>query len=421
MSTFSFFPNRKRDIARLIEQSRLLFDAESKQNFAEQVSEVFDPLIDRRLSKAERVNEPLQQTILFELCGLIGTLTLTDTYFIDQYKSVLDDLIDACRWKIRIKDIPFVEMAQNSGQRQMDIRRWITQLRERQKPSHAQKLALLLTPTDQQEVAYRTLRSYLAYLEKQNQPIHTTPLFWLRNGRVQLRINLFRESLLEQIALRVYLFHKSSEAGFIEESLSKVKHWVTAQVAERAEGMGSELTEGINDIVSKVKLEFINKCQRYRADPETFYLDARLTSYLTGFVKRSAAISKLLAAQKQDGNEDELASEGTSTEYTPYDNDPYEADDLGDDGAFAFEASDPLEDQRNIMRSCLKLLCDTCRELITRHYNDGFSQPVPFKTLAIEFGESAKTLESRYIKCMERLKKMAQDAYKKQQLIPYPR
>jgi DNA-directed RNA polymerase specialized sigma24 family protein len=73
------------------------------------------------------------------------------------------------------------------------------------------------------------------------------------------------------------------------------------------------------------------------------------------------------------------------------------------------------------MRSCLKLLCDTCRELITRHYNDGFSQPVPFKTLAIEFGESAKTLESRYIKCMERLKKMAQDAYKKQQLIPYPR
>ncbi|QHW00482.1 sigma-70 family RNA polymerase sigma factor [Spirosoma endbachense] len=421
MSTFSFFPNRKRDIARLIEQSRLLFDAESKQNFAEQVSEVFDPLIDRRLSKAERANEPLQQTILFELCGLIGTLTLTDTYFIEHYKTVLDDLIDACRWKIRIKDIPFVEMAQNSGQRQTDIRRWITQIRERQKPSHAQKLALLLTPTDQQEVAYRTLRSYLAYLEKQNQPIHTTPLFWLRNGRVQLRINLFRESLLEQIALRVYLFHKSSEAGFIEESLSKVKHWVTAQVADRAEGMGPELIEGINDIVSKVKLEFINKCQRYRADPETFYLDARLTSYLTGFVKRSAAISKLLAAQKQDGNEDELATKNASTEYTPYDTDPYEADDLGDDDVFAFDTSDPLEEQRDIVRSCLKLLCDTCRDIIMRHYNDGFSQPVPFKTLAIEFGGSVKTLESRYIKCMEQLKKLAHDAYKKQQLIPYPR
>lgn len=406
MSTFPFFSNRRKDITQLVEQSKNLFDASSQQKFAIKVGSVFDPLVEQRLSKTERMNEPLRLVIHFELCGLICSLPPADTYFVEHYKIVLDELIKACRWKQLISDIPFAELAERSASRQTDISRWITRFRERQKPGQLKRLALMLTEKDQQAVAYRTLRTFLAFLNHQP-AIESKALFWLRDGRVQLRFSLLREYLFEQIAFRVYMFHTASEASFIEESLSDVKNWVRARVAERTKGIGPELEDGINDIVSTVKLEFITKCQRKKSDPEAFYLDSSLATFLIGFVKRKRAIDKLLGEQQQEVKDDEQAVQEANPE-----NDFIDTDELPDDTYF-FDAPDPWEDQRNILRRCLQLLEEKCRDLIMRHFNDSFSSTIPFKTLALELNESAKSLESRYHNCMEKLTKMVLGAYNK--------
>lgn len=402
MSTFSFFSSHKRKIARLVEQSRNLPDDGAKQEFSAQVGLLFDELIERRLSKTECTDEQLRHSIHFELCGLISTLPASDTYFVEQYKIVLDELVEACRWKHVLTEIPipFAQIAESSVSRQTDVRQWITRIRERRPPDHLNRLALMLTEEDQQAVAYRTLRAFLACLSKQSQPIPTTALFWLRNDRVQLRIHLVREYLFEQIAFYVYLVHTTNEATFIEESLTDVRNWVMARVAERQKSVGPELTEGINEIISQVKVDFIAKCQRKQRDQEAFYLDAKLSTMLIGFVKKCSAINKLLAKQNQDDTD---TDEEPVDEDTSYNNELPEDDDLPGE-TDPPDSPDPWEEQRNRLYRCLALLEEKCQVIIRRHFNNGLSQPVPFQTLAFELGESAKTLESRFYACMEKLK-----------------
>lgn len=397
MATFPFFSNRSRDITRLVEQGRALPDEAAKEAFAFQVGLVFDPLIERRLSRTEQDDDLFQQSLLFELHSLIVTLLPTDTYFIASYKAVLNELIDACRWKHRLKTIPFEEGARNSQQRQTDVLQRIIHLANGPEPTLIGRLARMLTEEDQQAVAYRTLRAFLSCLYREKPLIHTTALFWLRDGRVQLRSKLVREYLFEQIAWRVYLFHTTDEARFIEEALIHVHHWVKHEVIKRTGAISIELEEGIKDIVGQMKVDFLRKCQRWQAAPETFYLDAKLATYLFAFVKRSHAIDKLLGLENEEIKPEEIPGDDEST---TQDNESYTNWTSSGD-------SDYADERKSLLRRCLNALEEKCRFIITRHFDNDFSEPVPFQTLAFELGESPKTVESRFYDCMNKLKKLA--------------
>ena len=402
MATFSFFSNRSREVARLVEQGKGLIDEAAKEAFAFQVAQVFAPLIERQLSRAEQDDDLLIQSISSELQGLIVTLLPTDTYFVAHYQNVLKELIDACRWKRLLKTIPFEESARSSQQRQTDVLQRITHLANGPEPTPLRRLTRMLTETDQQAVAYRTLRAFLSCLYQEKQSIHTTELFWLHEGRVQLRNKLIREYLFEQIALRVYLLHSTDGAFFIEEAFIKVAHWVRSEVIRRAGSINPILEEAVKDIVSQIKVDFFRKCQRWQAEPETFYLDAKLTTYLYGFVKKNHAIDKLPGLRKEGVKVEEMPEE-----------DPEQDNESFDDNNETYGTWNPSEDkenvseQKSILRRCLDALSDKCRFIITRHFDNDFSDTVPFQTLAFELGESPKTVESRFYDCMDKLKKLA--------------
>ncbi|WP_020601362.1 sigma-70 family RNA polymerase sigma factor [Spirosoma spitsbergense] len=398
MDTFPFFSNRRRAIARLVEQGKALINDAAKEEFTFQINEVFNPQINSRLSRAEQNDEILQQSILFELHGLTITLLPSDTHLITNYKSVLDELIDACRWKHTLRKIPFGEAAQSSQQRQTDVLQGIIHLANGPEPTRIRRLTRMLTKSDQQAIAYRTLRAFLSCLYQEKQPIQTTALFWLRNGRVQLRIKPIRAYLFEQIALRVYISHTPTEAFFIEEALISVHHWVRSEVIKRVQTINAELEEGMKDIVSQVKLDFLRKCQRWKAEPEMFYLDAKLATYLFAFVRKSHAIDKLLGIENEEIKPKEKPEDN---------NDSFDDQNGSYTNWHSSGDRDYLDEQKSILHRCLKKLGEKCRAIILRHYDSDFSEPVPFQTLAFEWRESPKTVESRFYDCMEKLKKMA--------------
>ncbi|RIV21470.1 sigma-70 family RNA polymerase sigma factor [Fibrisoma montanum] len=396
MALFDFLSSRRKpDIQALVRQGRHLTDAASIREFSNQVRATFAPLLDSRLPPNNPANSPLRTTVFFELCGLIQTLLEDDRYFISHYETVLDELITVCRWKQQLSNVSPEAAAAADKSLQLAIQKRLTYWQNSQKGTHHHRIIRLLHPDDLPIVARRTLRAFVARYKRQQSE---EPLFWLREERVELCFPLIKDYFFEQSAFWVFLFRGPNEAAFIDDALGNVRGWIRRRVIDDERPPEPELLNGINDIVSKVQFDFMQKVEGFRANPDSFYLDAGLATYLIGFVKQSRAIWKLLTG---------LYKQPISDNEPPADED--EA--VGDADTGNLPATDDAADEDDYLyaklRQCMASLSQEERDIIYAHHDHDYSDTVPFETLASRLKKSVKSLEGIYKRSLDKLKKCA--------------
>ncbi|GAB3566989.1 hypothetical protein GCM10027578_16930 [Spirosoma luteolum] len=373
--------------------------------FGAQFQALFDPLIRERLTQAEQADAWLVGMVRVELFSLLTGLPDPGMFAADQHRLVVAQLVDACRWRglIRRQDpkaarFSIDALVQQSRHWQVAIEQVLTQLRQGPPANQLKRLASLLTDSDVDAVVYRTMRALLTGWCKESSTLETAPVFWLRNNGIELRPQLFKEYLTDQIALRVYLFHSREEAYFIETATLIVSGWVRQKIRRQVGALTDRLSAGIEDMISKVKFDFIRKCDRYASQPEEFMLDARLTTFLYAFVKVSHAIDKLLESVSSSSPQTAAEFDEWMVQTDPVTGLPETADDAGDDY---------LDEQKRWLDRLLARLPGDCEKLIRSRYNNEYSDLVPFFTLSIAYKQNQKTLEGKVNACLEELKEMA--------------
>ncbi|CCH52537.1 hypothetical protein BN8_01546 [Fibrisoma limi BUZ 3] len=393
MALFDFWSSRRKpDIQALVRQGRTLTDAASALAFARQVKAIFDPLLDSRLPPSNPANGPLRAIVIFELCGLIQTLPENDRYFISHYEKVLDELITVCRWKQQLSKLSPEAAAAADKSLQLAIQKRLTYWQNSQKGTHHHRIIRLLQPDDLPIVARRTLRAFVAWFKRQKSE---EPVFWLREERVELCFPVIKDYFFEQSAFWVFLFRGPNEAAFIDEALGNVRGWIRRRVIDEERPPEPELLNGINEIVSQVQFDFMQKVNGFRANPDSFYLDAGLTTYLIGFVKQSRAIWKLLTGfYKQPISDTEPPADEDDAVGSADPGDLPAMDDTADEDDYRYAK----------LRKCMAALSQEERDIIYAHHDDDYSDTVPFQTLASRLKKSVKSLEGIYKRSLDKLK-----------------
>lgn len=407
-----FFAGKSKQIEALIKAGKEVQDGPSRDAFVAQVYTVFKGTIHNKASliiPSGPLLLALEEEILNELCHVIGTLSLRNTYFVRNFKQVIEQLARACYWKISVRNIRLretnPEKTDELGQIwKPTIRRWMAAYAPNRLALRNKRLLDLLNDREKDEIASRLVRAVIAFYQKNDQP-----LFVLNHENLELGDTFRRMYLSDQIALYIYLFKDKEEALFILEAAAKNKQWVRQILTAYSDLDGSELEKTASDIVSQVQIEFIQKYDRQIDPANPFYLDVQLTTFLQSFIKKKHDVEKALARMSErrgiDDQIDRLDDESGQDvpDRTPDEN---------------------REEQLDVLNVCLSPkseLKPECRQLFVARYNNLYSEERSINDMTDQFGKTTRELHHLYDTCRELLLQCVKRELTKRQLIIRPR
>ncbi len=294
------------------------------------------------------------------------------------YKPFIAELAESCRWKKRLPGLPITEAAALSEQWLPGIEAEMMQLMAKpvtatEPPTRIRRhLGLLSATVDYPAIARRTLRAVIAYAQKND-----VSLFRLVGRRVVLDPALVLRYLPEQIALYVYLFKNQEDATFIVDALAKVSYWIQRQLDGR-EVVIVNREQAVQDLVNDVAESFVRKYNAQRAWPTAFFLDATLTTYFVGFVKRQRGVYTLILGHQPTADVEIIADETEDNTDGDYPVDAPDTDDhydpISTDDTDGFSAK-----QRQIVDYCKTRLKPDCEQLVKLRFNDNYAAETAFE------------------------------------------
>ena len=335
----------------------------------------------RKLKLAQEKEDELNREVFVELTSLLlekypgwSNLKRSDV------EHLIPELVKATHWKLRIKAYAYPETTAQLARDGMAVlpvlKKMLNNFLNDKADTTRKSLVknYIHTTQDAESVTERALRCLIAYLR------HTainrqTIFYWDENYQLGIKSRNLETYLNEQLSLYTYFFKGETKAAFLDEIRIVLRKYVNSRISGRAR----DLVE--KDIVQDIFMAFFNEKKVHGNSPDQFFVDKRLTSYFIGLERDKKIIDKY--REEYQAKPDIQFAEDTWTE----------------------EEEQGFSDELLIiLRTCLRKLSESCREVIDKKIFGDYSDSISLVDLASLLDIPYRTLEKQASICYRQLR-----------------